>query len=334
MSPVACCSFPTTLLVLDDDQELLENIQYVLLDKYKCKCVCISDQNAAHNILSKNSGWTKSLLEKGVSQVFSEDEPDPSVISVSLNVSLLKKQISNLERFKHIAIAIVDYDMPKKNGLEFIRELNDPQLKVIMLTGKATPDTVIKAFNDKEIQRYVSKGEPDYLKKVFQYINELQTEFFLDFSKFILDSLKESQNKIFQNKSFIDLFNKIVRENEIVEYYLLDESGSFLMLDAAGNNQIWLIIKPKSDILYFYELAQDDSSLPAETLKKLKEHKLLTHFKTFKESNTPAHTWHFLEAQPLDKENEFYYAIAKNDKNFQIKRSDIKAYQEFLNLEQ
>ncbi len=189
-----------------------------------------------------------------------------------MDVSLLKKQIYNPDRFKHIAIAIVDYDMPKKNGLEFIRELNDSQIKVIMLTGKATQDTVIKAFNDKEIHRYVSKGDPDYLKKVSQYINELQAEFFFDFSKFILDSIKESENKVFENKSFIDLFNKIVRENEIIEYYLLDESGSFLMLDAAGNNQIWLIIKSKKDMQHFYEIAQDDPDLlPAETLKKLKE---------------------------------------------------------------
>lgn len=333
MSMIACCNFPTTLLVLDDDQDLLDNIQYALSGKYGTyKCIFTNDLMKAHNVLDQNRGWTKSLLEKGVSQVYQDD--DPSLFSVSLDVSLLKKQIYSLERFKHIAIAIVDYDMPKKNGLEFIREANDPQLKVIMLTGKATQDTVIKAFNDKEIHRYVSKGEPDdYLKKVSQYIKELQAEFFFDFSKFILDSIKESDNKVFVNKSFIDLFNKIVRENEIIEYYLLDESGSFLMLDAAGNNQIWLIIKPKSDISYFYELAQGDSDLPAETLKKLKEHKVLTHFKTSKESTASAHLWHFLEAQPLDKENEFYYAIAKNDKHFQIKPSDIKSYQEFLNQE-
>ena len=134
------------------------------------------------------------IRTKGSHKYIADD--DPSVFSVSMDVSLLKNQIYNPDRFKHIAIAIVDYDMPKKNGLEFIRELNDSQLKVIMLTGKATQDTVIKAFNDKEIHRYVSKGDPDY-KKVSQYVRELQVEFFFDFSKFILDSLKESKNKIF-----------------------------------------------------------------------------------------------------------------------------------------
>ena len=125
----------------------------------------------------------------------------------------------------------------------------------------------------------------------------------------------------------------MVRENGIVEYYLLDESGSFLMLDTSGNNQIWLIIKSKDDIRHFYELAQDNSKFPAETLKKLKDGKILTHFKTSQESIAPASSWHFVEAQPLDKKKEFYYAIAKNDKHFQIKHSAIKSYQEFLNHE-
>ncbi len=220
--------------------------------------------------------------------------------------------------------------MPKKNGLEFIREVNDSQLKVIMLTGKATQDTVIKAFNNKEIHRYVSKGDPDYFKKVSQYINELQAEFFFDFSKFILDSLKKSDNKVFENNSYITLFNKVIRENGMVEYYLLDESGSFLMLDAAANNQIWLIVKSKQEIRHFYELAQDDPNLAAETLKKLEDRKILTHFKTPKESITPASSWHFVEAQPLDEKKEFYYAIIKNNEYFQMERSNIKSYKEFL----
>lgn len=326
MSIIACCNFPTTLLALDDDQDLLDNIQYALSSQYKC--ICTSDPIEAYNLLDKNRGWTKSLLEKGVSQIYPED--DPSMFSVSLNIPLLKNQISNSDRFKHIAILIIDYDMPKKNGLEFIRELNDPQLKVIMLTGKATPDMVIKAFNDKKIHRYISKGEPDYDKKISQYINELQAEFFLDFSKFILDSLKESKNQILENKSFVDLLNNVIQENKIVEYYLLDESGSFLMLDDKADNQIWLIVKSKSDIQHFYELAQDDPDLPAETLKKLKDRKILTYFKAFKESMNSAHLWHFLEAEPLNEKKEFYYAIIKNDKHFQIKRSQIKSYQEFL----
>lgn len=328
MSIIACCSFPTTLLVLDDDQGMLDNIQLALHGKYKC--ICTADPLEARNILNKNRDWTESLLEKGVSRIYPTEE-NASTFSLNVDVLLLKKQIYNPERFKHTAIVIIDYDMPKKNGLEFIREVNDRQLKVIMLTGKATQDTVITAFNNKEIHRYVSKGDPDYLKKISQYINELQAEFFFDFSKFILDSFKGSENRVFENKSFTDLFKKIVQENKITEYYLLDESGSFLMLDETANNQIWFIVKSKQEILNFYELARDDPDFSTEKLKKLKECKILTHFKESKEVINPASAWHFIDAQPLDK--EYFYAIVKNDKHFQIQLSDITSYQKFLKQE-
>lgn len=327
MSTIASCSFPTTLLVLDDDQDLLENIRYALsINKYKC--ICTSDPFEAYQILDKNRGWTKSLLKKGISQVYQNN--DPAFFSVSMDVSLLKKQVFNHDRFNNIAIAIVDFDMPKQNGLEFIRKLNDPHIKVIMLTGKATHNTVIQAFNKKEIHHYVSKGDPDYLKKVNQYISQLHAEFFFNFSKFILDSLGETENQIFTNPAFIRLFNKVVRENEITEYYLLDESGSFFMLDANANNQVWLIVKSKTDLQHFYELAQHDAQLPAETLHKLKDGKILTHFKEFNETLTSADTWRFLDAQPLDENGDFYYAIVKNDKYFELERSQIKPYQDFL----
>ncbi len=329
MSIIACCKFPTTLLVLDDDQDLLDNIQLALHGKYKC--ICVSDSDEAHNILNKNRDWTKSLLEKSVSQMHPED--DPTAISVRLKVSAFKNQVNSLDRFNHISTLIVDFDMPKKNGLEFVRELKDPQIKVIMLTGKASQETVIKAFNNEEIHRFVSKGDPDYLNTIFQYVNELESEFFFEFPKFILDSFRESNNTIFENKAFIDLFNKTVKDNNIIEYYLLDESGSFLMLDATTKSQIWFIVKSKDDIRHFYEMAQDEAEFPAETLKKLENNQVLTHFKSSKEHTAPAKSWHFVDAQILDEKNGLYYAIIKNDKNFQLEPSRIKSYQEFLNLD-
>ena len=326
MATVSCCNFPTTLLVLDDDEDFLENIQGVLSKRHKC--LSAKDINKAREILIKNRDWTKALLQEGVSQIYSEE--DLSQFSVSINVSLLKEQVCDPGRFKHIAVAIIDYDMPEENGLEFVRSLGDSQIKIIMLTGKAEQSTVIQAFNQKEIHRYISKGDPNYLKTLLQYIEELQQEFFFDSSKFILDSIKGSNHKVFENKSFITHFNKVIQENKIVEYYLLDESGSFLMLDATANNQVWFIIKSKGDMSDFYDLAQDDHDIPVETLKKIKECKILTHFKTFQETTSPAKAWRFIDAQPLDEKKEYFYAIVKNDQHFQVKRSHIKSYQEFL----
>lgn len=329
MSIIACCSFPTTLLLLDDDQDFLKNIKYALSSKYKCTCT--PDAAKARDVLIKNRDWTKSLLQEGIERVYNEE--DPALLTVSMNVSLLKEKIYDPKRFNHIAIAIVDYDMPEKNGLDFIRSLDDSQIKFIMLTGKAEQSTVIKAFNEREIHRYVSKGDPDYLKTILQYVNELQQEFFLDFSKFILDSLlKGSKTDIFENKSFKELFDKVIRENNIIEYYLLDEFGSFLMQDASAQKQVWLIVKPEIEMQHRYELAQDDSDTPAYVMKNLKNRQLITYFHTLQDGVISAKYWNLIDAHPLDEKKEHYYGIVKNDEDdyFNIDHSRIKSYNEFL----
>lgn len=218
--------------------------------------------------------------------------------------------------------------MPKKNGLEFVRDLKDSQIKIIMLTGKAEQGTVIKAFNDGEIHRYVSKGDPNYLKIIDQYINELQAEFFLDFSKFILESLK-SETRVFEDKPFIEFFNKIIRENSIVEYYLLDESGSFFLQDATAKNQVFLIVKSEQNMQNLQDLA-DDSDTPGYILHQIKDRLSLTHFNTHEESVAEVKDWRLIPAHPLNEEKKYYYAILKNDRCFQLDRSRIKPYQDFL----
>jgi len=326
MNHIACCKFPTTILVLDDDRDFLESICKVLSKKYHT--ICVGDAVKAQEILKKNRGWSMALLQEGVSRLYSEE--NPSTFSVSMELNLLKDQIYNLNRFANIVIVAIDYDMPEKNGLEIIRALEDAQIKYIMLTGKAQQKTVIEGFNAREIHRYVSKGDPDYLELLIKFIDELQEEFFLDYSKFILDSLKKTANPILENESFIKLFNQVVKENKIVEYYLLDESGSFVMLDATAKNQIWLIVKSEEDMRHFYELAREDHDTPAYIIKQLKERKLLTHFKSRKEETKTAKHWHFVEARPLNGKKEYYYAITKNDENFQFDPSRIKSYAEFV----
>lgn len=326
MFKMACCNFPTKLLVLDDDIDFLESLQIVLSKNYKS--ICTVDAAEARSILLQNKGWSKNLLKEGISRAYFQEEP--SLYAFSMNVSLLKEQVYNPQRFDNIAVVIIDFDMPKENGLEFIRKVDDKQIKIIMLTGKAQQDTVIHAFNEREIHRYISKGDPDYLKNLFQYIQELHEEFFSDFSKFILDSFMESEAKIFEKLSFISLFQQIVKDNKIVEYYLLDESGSFLLLDEKAK-QTFLIIKSEEDLENFYELAKDDRNTPTEILDNLKKRRVMTHFKTSKEVNNPAKNWHFIDAEPLDESNEYYYAIIKNDPYFEMTATDIRSYQSYLN---
>lgn len=325
MKHISCCNFPTKLLLLDDDEEFLKGVQYGISNQYKC--IYTSKIDKAKEIIKENENWLKKLFSNGISRAF---DTDSTKFAVEMDISSLHKVIYENNRFNHIAILIIDFDMPDMNGLDFIRGIGDHKLKIIMLTGKATPNTVIQAFNKGEIQRYVSKGDENYLQTILEYIKELQSDFFTDFSKFILESLK-SETEIFDIQSFQNVFNNIIHENNIVEYYLLDESGSFLLLDASAENQIWLIIKSKNDMRLFYELAIEDPETPTYIIKKLKNCESFTHFKTEKESHLDAKYWNLIDCNPLDERKEFYYAILKNDDDFKLDGSKIKSYADFIN---
>ena len=324
---IPCCILPNKLIVIDDDKGFLASINNALT-VFKYKSICFSDLEQAKNIINENKNWTDKLLNDEISRGF--DDSDSTAFSIKLHLSSLKEQVYNSDRFEPITILIIDFDMPDKNGLEFIRSLNNPNIKIIMLTGKATPEIVIKAFNDREIHRYVSKGDPDYLEKINKYIKELQAEFYIDFSKIIIETLKK-EHKIFNDQNFIKVFDQIIQENNIIECYLADESGSFFFQDDVAQKQIFLIVKSKQELEQLFEMAAEDQNMTAYVLKKLKHKELIPFFMTEQEQIEDASRWKLFEAQPLDDEKNFYYAIITNDEDLEMDRSRIKSYSEFLN---
>lgn len=135
-----------------------------------------------------------------------------------------------------------------------------------------------------------------------EHVNALHQNFFADTSNSLVDFHK-NKYKLFDHQDFQEIFNKIINENKVVEYYLLDGTGSFLFLDASAKNQIWLIIRTK------------------EGMEKLRN----------KEgSMAEAKDWGSINFEPFDEEKNFYFTVLKNDEDFKNDQSEIKSYANFL----
>ena len=165
---------------------------------------------------------------------------------VKINLAALHQQIyAEPPRFNRQMILIVDYAMPEMNRIDLAklvrRELSS-SFKIIMLTGEADQLTAVRAFNDKLIDRFILKSSPDYIEKLLEYIQELQTEYFKELSNLVLGSSVSEQSTVRQDPKFVKLFNDIVQQHHAVEYYLLEEPGSYLFLDEK-KNPVWLILK-------------------------------------------------------------------------------------------
>jgi CheY-like chemotaxis protein len=190
-------------------------------------------------------------------------------LSVDLNINHLYKEIYSAERFEKVSLLITDYDMPGLTGLDLCQKLNNCYIYRILLTGIADESTAIRAFNDGFIEQFMRKSDLSIVDSLQGLINKSQHNYFSYISKNYSD-LFNSNNKsldILEDPTFIDLFNQILKRENIIEYYLLDSNGSFLMLTNSGEVSA-LYITNLEHHEEIYNFAKDENC-PTEILKEL-----------------------------------------------------------------
>lgn len=318
MKAIPIIYHPTTITLIDDDSNLLKSLNLSLSEHFRCRSF-VSAVEAKNTILKEHKKVGKKFLTIGYE--------DLSDISVTLEISKIYKEVYNKDRFSPSVVAIIDYDMPDINGLELskILKANTP-IKIIMLTGEADKDTAVDAFNNKEIDRFVQKSAPNYHEKLIEYIRQLQLEYFVEASAGLLDSLSSKKGHPLHDADFIALVNEICGADNIVEYYLLEESGSLLMYDSAGN-ATWIIVRMDEDMQTFLELAEGETSSDA-ILNSLKKREKIAIFKDRENPIPPISDWGFHPATQL-RDKKIYYCVLKGDEPG-IKMNKIVSYEQFL----
>lgn len=321
MLSIPCFYHPTTLVLVDDDVDFLHSLQLALLPYYRCKIFSApsSAQSFLHRQHKKYQQETHHYLTK------SEEALN---VSVNIAISEIYRQVFNPQRFSHACIAILDYDMPGVDGLTIARQLKaTTKTKVIMLTGEADQATAVRAFNSQEIDRFVLKSTPDYISQLRQYITQLQQNYFAMYSIGISESLNSQGQHPLQDGDFVALFYDICAKHHIVEYYLVDESGSFLMLDATGK-ATWLVVRSDDDMQAFYEWAEgaDDQHPLVELLKNRKK---IVFFRHPDACWADTKEWIVRNTSVLNQ--QIYYALFAEKDGYPLDKSKIKTYQQFLN---
>jgi len=162
----------------------------------------------------------------------------------------------------------------------------------------------------------------------------LQQQFFQDITEGIIKLLAVESSSCLEEPSFIKLFNEIIHERRIVEYYLIDTTGSFLLVDINGKPS-WFIIKTEEDLKMYYELAEDTQA-PKLLLRQLKEKEKIAHFfKTDDMHEVNGIDWelYLYPAKLLQGKQKYFYALLSkvNDSNLNI--NNITSYEYYLSNE-
>lgn len=325
---IPTCYFPSTALFVDDSHDFLLN--FVLqLDESLAYRVFDSPFDALdhiHKRQTKNDHLTQRCLSE-----YAEAKNCPLTNhTINLDLATIHEEIYNPHRFGEISVVVVDYALAGMDGLEFCRRLENSNIRKILLTGDTDEKVVIEAFNQGLIHRYIQKSSPNVAEKITQSIAELQLEYFQSMSEVISRLLALSSASCLYNKKFVEFFQQFRQEKKIVEYYLVDNSGSFLLLDDDANAS-FLIVKNEADRRLLYDLALDSGAC-GKVLEQLASGEKLPCLWQAKAQTVDTKVWSasMLPAQQFHSEQLYYYAYVEGAVLFELRQKEIISYHSYL----
>lgn len=308
-----CCYFPTTLFFIDDRKDYLKSLRLILDARLLYDFSTHPKQAVDFLQQQEYAGFVKQLASVISSADLGESQKAKETTHTYLDMNLekVRELVYSVNRFREIGVVIVDYAMPGMSGVEVCQQLKQLPCKKIMLTGIASEEVAINAFNRGLIDHFVRKDSLCFRKELHDAIVHAQEQYFKEISRPIMQALEMDQNSALSETAFVEKFQQILEEKNILEYYLISQSGSYLMLDEKGNTY-WLLVKSEQDMQQSVEIAEGNDA-PSELIEPLKKRAHLLFFLTAEEEwGTPIENWseHMYPAKKLqgDKQN-YYYAF-------------------------
>lgn len=317
--------FPTQVFFVDDDIGYLQNL-ILKLDTGMAFQLFASPENALIELNTSRNPET--LTNRLFSRFHHTDDLPATHHVIDVNLDLVHREVYNESRFELISVVVVDYDMPIIDGLEFCRNIKYPDIKKVLLTGKADEKIAVEAFNEGIIDRFILKGNPDVFNVLNQTIHNLQRIYFSQIERMLSDALTIGKHTFLRDTHFPRRFKEICDKLHIVEYYLRSEPDGMLMLDADG--AISLLIVPNEDAwLGQYEIAFEQAA-PQELLNELKSNRILPYFSEAGYYTPDIENWrdYLYPATQFKGDKWYLYTIVKNPSPFV--KNKVLSYNRFL----
>lgn len=328
MNSQICLGYhPTTVIFVDDNKNFLQALQLQL--KNKLIGQFYSEPLKALQFLTQeyqvNSFTQRCLVpsEEAADQLFSK-----------VDLRQIYKQCEISTRFEEIAVCVIDFMMPGIDGLELSRKIKaiHPSIRIMLLTGEADHELAVEAFNEGIIDKFLKKSSPDLPTKLYQTIQELTYKYFMGLSQSILSNMNGAADKFkrLRDPALIEFFTRLCQEKHIVEYYVINDNGSFLLIDNKAN-PYWLALVNSSELEGFYDTAATEKA-PGSIINTLKEKTKIPFFFTDDDLWTPPAEWgdYLHTAQRLEGLETYYYAFIEKPSANEWYPVQVVSYSHYL----
>jgi len=231
---IACCYYPTVVVFIDDNRSFLDNVLLELDENINARS--FTEPTKAIEFLRNHvftpfaDRFLKSFKDDEGFEEFGSSNVEHSYVDIDL--FNIHKEVYDPDRFNRAIVVVVDYTMPEMNGLELCKTLKDSPFKFVLITGDATLSSAIEAFNAGLIHQFIPKSHVDFNRKLQKVIYELQEKQFEKFSEVVIKNITASKSSALNDPLLVDFIKDFFKKNNVAEYYLINDSGCFLMVDA------------------------------------------------------------------------------------------------------
>lgn len=212
----------------------------------------------------------------------------------------------NPNRNNTISVVIVDYSMPLLNGIEFCKRLSDLPILKIMLTGHADFKLAVDAFNKGIIDKFLIKDTDYMLTEITESIDLCQKQLFITYSNSLLTYLPATKNTLIHSNEYSDYFKQIANDLSIVEYYLLNATGSYLLISKNGIRYYFSGFDD-SQLEEYLDIAQN-AKIDGAMIKKIKNKTHAPILIKDEDYKIPASNWGCL-LHPIEHKGSGYYCV-------------------------
>jgi len=245
---------PTTLYWIDDDSLFLNIAADCFKENYAIKTS--TSPNEAKNFFDGyQSHIDLSIFLRGCDE--HEDYDLTDHLPIDLDFNAIRQVHNSSNKLKDIAVMIVDYRMPDMSGIDLCTQLSTVPTKKILLTGDANFQDAINAFNKGIINYFVCKDDPNIDMILFENVDRLSKEYFIDRTKPIFHHIESDSKLPHSDPVFINFVNKLCKEQNIKEYYLSDKNGGILLVDVNGKLS-YLVVHTDRTLNNFVDLHGKD----------------------------------------------------------------------------
>lgn len=256
MQFIPILSFPFTICCVDDDLLSLKTLERIISNKYPIK---MFDDSLKASLFFSN--YVSPLSQKLILNSLPEHEDFDTINKIPINFDLdnIINFANQVEHQDEIGILIVDYKMPKINGIDLCKQLKNTSIKKILLTGELDFREATEAFNNQLIDGFVQKDQ-DLAKNILSFIEVFNKTFFIEKTNNIKNYLETNALLPNSDPIFIEFFNRWLIDNQIIAHYIIDKNGSCLLINK-DKEISYLILHTDYSLNNFIKSYEDDEDL-------------------------------------------------------------------------